>query len=88
MFLACPMRISIIVFHIGNDYGRYTRAEKDDFSFLDHYGFSEEDKTEIITEYKDSHKEQKLLAEVWLGAWVRCGSDRGPLVLLVFKFQL
>jgi hypothetical protein len=52
------MRISTMVFHIGNDSDKYQLAEKGDFSFLEQYGLSEEDKAEIIAEYKASNKEK------------------------------
>ena len=58
MLRACPMRVSTMVFHMGNDQELYNAAMADDFSWLDQFGFTDDDKQEMIKEYKEEHDDE------------------------------
>ena len=55
------MRVSTMVFHMGNDQELYNAAMADDFSWLDQFGFTDDDKQEMINDYKEEHDEPKCL---------------------------
>jgi len=52
-FLACPSRVSSMAFWIANEYELYKLAEEGDFTYLDQFAFTDEDKLEIIAKYHD-----------------------------------
>ncbi len=53
MLRACPMRVSTMVFHMGNNQDWYNAATANDFSWLDEFGFTDADKREMINDYKE-----------------------------------
>ena len=52
-FLACPARVDTTAWTIANEYGLYKLAEKGDFTYLDQFDFTDEDKMAIIASYHE-----------------------------------
>jgi hypothetical protein len=52
-FLACSQRISSMAFWIANEYELYKKAIEGDFTYLDQFDFSDEDKIGIITAFQE-----------------------------------
>ena len=55
----CPMRVSTMVFHLGNDSDLYQKALADDFSWLDQFGFLDADKEKMIADFKETQRDGK-----------------------------
>jgi len=50
-FLACPSRVDTMAWHIANEYGLYKLAEQGDFTYLDQFDLTDEDKMAIISSF-------------------------------------
>jgi hypothetical protein len=50
-FLACPARVDTMAWHIANEYGLYKLAEQGDFTYLDQFDLTDEDKMAIISSF-------------------------------------
>lgn len=50
-FLACPARVDTTAWTIANEYGLYKLAEQGDYTYLDQFDFTDEDKIAIIVSY-------------------------------------
>jgi hypothetical protein len=55
----CPMRVSTIVFHMGNNRDWYDAANDGDFSFLEEFGFTDADAQEMIQKWESAQDQDQ-----------------------------